>query len=111
MACAERTQISLTAFTPVQVLKTTGKAGKQPDERVEDVMRQDPGRGETDKGRCHLFERRKQAGRKDAEMRREFPGERDHQEREGRSRNDVPAAFAASGRCPGKDDVRRRSEE
>ena len=34
MACAERTQISLTDFTPVQVLKMIGNAETKPTSRI-----------------------------------------------------------------------------
>jgi len=38
MACAERTQISFTAFTPVQVLNTMGKAATKPTNRTVDLL-------------------------------------------------------------------------
>jgi hypothetical protein len=70
------------------------KAGGEAMKRVEHMVRQDPAGGQADEGRGDVFQRRKQLAWKDAEICREFPKHRHHQERKGGARDDAPPAFA-----------------
>ena len=97
---------------PIATPTTRGEreAGRQAQQRVERVVRQDAVGGQPDEGRGDLFERRKQLARKDAELRDDLPDRADHQERKGVARNDAPAAFARERpirrrRAPGSETV------
>ncbi|HYW61120.1 MAG TPA: hypothetical protein VE909_11375 [Xanthobacteraceae bacterium] len=68
-----------------------GKAGEQAHQRVECVVRQNSRDREARERGRDCLERRKEPGRKKAEMGDDFPGAADHDERKRRARDDAPA--------------------